>query len=1006
MNREEFRFLWKYSALPILLVVTGLVGIGIYLQLLAVDIQTRPIHTIISPGTNGHTIEEDLVFEQADFVEFDQVGDERLSEASRLMQEGNDEAGIRILSEYINARPELVEDPRVMLALAQAYIRTGENQLAKSTLTEVPEGTGYDARIFFNLALVNQRTGNIDEALSSYRKALHLRPTYFEAAYNLGGLLLQVGRFDEAILVLTVAYPLAGGERKARALYNLGLALARSERNTEATEAYESAIKFDPTHLPSRVALAGLQLQNLDNPDIAEDLYREVLDLDSSHGPAYVGLARIEQERGNQDLAEEFLRSSISMDPTYDRARRVLASLLSETNRIEEARRELIWIRDNGVDRGEAAYQLGRIEYKAGNYNESISYYREALELTDDSHPQSLNNLGLALKAAGKMDEARSAFRNALNLDPEYANAHYNLGLLELVDDRLSEAETSFLDAVGINPDFVAAWHNLGLVWSATGQNANAIDAYEESLRIQPSNVKDRLNLAVLYRREGYPARALEQYNLVLALNPAYASAWFNLAVLQKSEGNFKGAEESYLRAIDLEPENEIYWKNLSVLYGSLNRIDDAVAILNEALEIHQGSGPLRYLLALQFKKRNDDYRALEVLERTVAVAPDYVKGWIALGDTQSDLKNHIAAIESYKRAEILNPDDSETLYQLGKEYFLLDDYSSAIGYFEEALITIRDNAWIWYNLGKAYQALNKNNLAEDAYKASISIDSSMGRFIYQRLDRVEDSIQVRRDMVERNPADISLKVGLAYQLRRAGYVDEALVILIEASKLDPENEDVWISMGSIYVELNNLEAADQSYKNAYKADSSNVDVAYEYGRYLVRDSRPDQAVLILESALIQNPRSFDVLRLFGDALYDLREYPRAIEAYRRAKEIDNVHGLNIIDLGKAYYRNKEYKNAMEEFQIGLDLLPDYDWAYIWLGRSMNKLGNYVEAENAYQGAREIDPGFIQSYIGLGDLAKSQDDLSRALEYYRMALNIDPSHTSTRKKVERLESTL
>ena len=914
MKRGEIRFLWKYSALPILLVFGGMVGIGIYHQKMAIEIQKRPILTVISPETIGAVIDEELVFEQADFVDFDGEGVGPLSKASLMMREGRDEEGIRILNAYIEDQPEKIEDPRVMLALAQAYIRIEEYQLAESSLSSVPEVTGYDARILFNKALILQRVGETDKALTEYRAALKLRPTYFEAAYNLGGLLLQGGRLDEAILVLTDAVPLAGGERRARALYNLGLALGRSERYLDAREAFESAIKFAPSHMPSRMALAGLYFRNLNKPDRAESLYEETLDLDASYGPAIAGLAEIEHERGNNDLAEEYLRTSISMNPSYDRARRDLAAILSETGRIDEARRELNWIMENGSDKVEAAYQLGRIEYNAGNFDAAITYYNNSFAFSDGKHAMSLNNLGLALKAAGKLDESRAAFHNAVGIDPDYANAFYNLGLLELEDDRLPEAESAFLKSVEIDPDFAAAWYNLGLVWSTSGRNPEAMDAYEESLRIQPSNVKARLNLAVIYRREGYPERALEQYHLVLALNPSYASAWFNMGVLQKSEGDNSAAENSYRNAIDLDPDNEIYWKNLSVLYGTEDRIGDAIQVLNEALDIHPESGSLRYLLALQFKKQGDDYRALEELERCVSVAPEYAKGWIALADIQSGMNQHADAIDSLQQAKYLDPDDADTVYQLGKEYLARDETSSAIDYFQEALVSIRDNAWIWYNLGKSYQAQEKNDLAEEAYQASLLIDPSMGRFIYQRLDRVEDSLQVRRDMVEQSPTDISLRIDLALQLRRVGRSEEAIGVLLEASDAEPNNAEVLKTLGSLYVETDDRESADRSYREAYESNSSAIDIAYEYARFLVNDSRPEQAVPILNNVLLHSPSHFDILRLLGDAQYELQDYPRRLKRIGRPGKLTvnmrpslSIWGKHTIETGNM---NSPWRNS------------------------------------------------------------------------------------------------
>lgn len=1005
MKGEVWRILWKHSALRILLVVAAMLAAGIYLQRVAVEIQTRPIVTKVVPRLEAEAASTtELAFEDSETVTAGPDDAGPLSEAVSLMEQGKDLEGIALLQAAIEEDPTQAEDPRVPLALAQALIRVDENEEAMSALALAQEGTGYDARIKFNLALVSQRTGDVEGAVAAYREALELRPTYYEASFNLGTLLLKIGDVDQAVLILKDTVPLAGGDRKANALYNLGIALGRTGQYLEAEEAYQTAIKFAPSHLAARLNLALLYREHLGRGEDAEIFYNEVLALDGTAGSAYEGLAHLELDRGNPDLAEEYLRLSITHDPTYDSARRELAELLSVSGRVAEARRELEWIIENGSERAEATFQLGRIEYGQRDFAVAAEYYRLSFELSGDTHMESLNNLGLAYKAMGAIDDARSSFQGAIELDRTYANAHYNLGILELEEEQLSAAEESFLAAVEVSPDFAEAWYNLGVTSAQTGRNQAAIDAYEESLRLQPANVKARLNLAVQYRRDGKPDRALEQYRLVLALNPAYASAWFNLALLQKTEGNYEEAESAYQEAIRLEPDVVTYWQNLSALYGTLGRIDEAIALLIESLDVHPDSGVLRYNLALQYKKQDDPLRALEELQRTVAVNPSYVRGWLALADTQSDLNDHTQAIASYSHARELDPGDAYTTYQLGKEYLALDDFETAIPLFEDALLNIRDNAWIWYNLGKAQQGIGQDVEAQENFDSALAIDPTMGRFVYQRLDRVDDSIQVRRDMVAESPADMSLRIQLARLLAREGRADEALQVVTEANSLAPENATVWAALGRIQADGAEITKAGQSYGRAHVLDPTDGEIALEYGQFLLDIEKPDNAVPVLESAVATLPLPLEALRDLGDALYDTRDYPRAIEIYARAKALEPEHGRTVLDLGKAYYRNKQYDFALREFDIAQDLMSEYEWSYIWLGRALNRLERFDEAQRTFDAARVLDPGFIQSYISLGDLAANRGEPETALRHYRAALEIDPVHESTRRKVERIES--
>src|SRR6266576_1832115 len=97
--------------------------------------------------------------------------------------------------------------------------------------------------------------------------------------------------------------------------------------------------------------------------------------------------------------------------------------------------------------------------------------------------------LGLELEVSDP-DEARDAYRRALELDPHHADAHVNLGRLLVEADRAEEAETHVRAAVADHPGHATAWFNLGIALER-----RLADAY--------------FNLARLYEQAGKRAAAL-----------------------------------------------------------------------------------------------------------------------------------------------------------------------------------------------------------------------------------------------------------------------------------------------------------------------------------------------------------------------------------------------------------------------------------------------------------------------------------------------------------------
>ena len=95
----------------------------------------------------------------------------------------------------------------------------------------------------------------------------------------------------------------------------------------------------------------------------------------------------------------------------------------------------------------------------------------------------------------GKLDKAQEEFIKALEIDPEYADAHYNLGLLFHRQGELDEAVNHYKKAIlhgGNNP---RPHNNLGVAYATMGKTREAEEEYQKALKIDPSFDDARVNL-------------------------------------------------------------------------------------------------------------------------------------------------------------------------------------------------------------------------------------------------------------------------------------------------------------------------------------------------------------------------------------------------------------------------------------------------------------------------------------------------------------------------------
>ena len=106
-------------------------------------------------------------------------------------------------------------------------------------------------------------------------------------------------------------------------------------------------------------------------------------------------------------------------------------------------------------------------------------------------------------------EEARDAYRRALELDPHHAGAHINLGRLLHEAGRLEDALGHYRLALQAQPDDPTAAFDLAIALEDTGRLAEAIDAYRQAIRSDPRLADAYFNLARLYELAGKRAAAL-----------------------------------------------------------------------------------------------------------------------------------------------------------------------------------------------------------------------------------------------------------------------------------------------------------------------------------------------------------------------------------------------------------------------------------------------------------------------------------------------------------------
>jgi Flp pilus assembly protein TadD len=164
--------------------------------------------------------------------------------------------------------------------------------------------------------------------------------------------------------------------------------------------------------------------------------------------------------------------------------------------------------------------------------------------------------LGLPLIARGKFDEAIAHYRQALEINPDYAVAHYNLGDLLLRQGEVDKAISHLKKALEADPDYADANVRLGDALAQKGEFGEAFNCYEEVLQKRPDHADARAGLALQLARRGKIDDAIALLRKAVENDPNLFRARVNLGLYLTSRGALDEAIAHYRKALEIEPND------------------------------------------------------------------------------------------------------------------------------------------------------------------------------------------------------------------------------------------------------------------------------------------------------------------------------------------------------------------------------------------------------------------------------------------------------------------
>jgi len=336
---------------------------------------------------------------------------------------------------------------------------------------------------------------------------------------------------------------------------------------------------------------------------------------------------------------------------------------------------------DVTTDNSFALYNLADSRYRKGKYEASIEAYRAALRIKPDLAEAHLS-IGLCLAAQKKYPRAIAEFDEAIRMVPEYGEAHASIASADLMLGNVDGALVHAREAVRISPKEAKSHYTLALVLIREEDLKQAADALRESLRLAPSAEAHAALADVLLRQADVPG-AESNAREAIKLNDACAPAHGNLGLVLLRQRKWDQASEEFRRAASLDPNDAESRYQLAAVLIRTGKIDQAVMIAHELAKLSPADPRAFLQLGLIAQMQHDIPRAIDQYRMAIRL------------DAQSAARNNLAWIlatspdsrsrdgaQAVKLAEELNREQStqraETLDTLAAAYAASADFERA----------------------------------------------------------------------------------------------------------------------------------------------------------------------------------------------------------------------------------------------------------------------------------------------------------------------------------------
>ena len=432
---------------------------------------------------------------------------------------------------------------------------------------------------------------------------------------------------------------------------------------------------------------------------------------------------------------------------------------------------------------------------------------------------------------------------------------------------------------------------------------------YEKRLREHPADLETRASLARVLLNLGQLDQSMDQFQMVLRSDSLHVGALMGLsellarirdhatalslakqAVATKRDaetlerlavawlgvGQLDSAQFALAKALAMDPARPPLHKLLGAVQAARGDVAAAQTSLERAVELDPTSHEASFALgALQCERLGRCAEGLDLLQRSIALAPDSVRYEVAAGRALLQVGRIREALQAFSTAVNLDPSAVEAHVGLGVSRAKLEMHVEAATALERALELDPVHPDVRLQLASTYRHLGRSEDAAEQHAAHRRIEPHVAEIeglralaqrgrnpgahfnlarLYARLGHDEGTIRHLRDGLSLQPENARAWQNLGNAHIRLGRPGEAIAAYRQALNLKPDYGLAWYNLGTAYVTGGYIDLGRKAYKRALDLSGNSVEVLIALGNLELQQGDAHKAAEQYEQALAQDP--------------------------------------------------------------------------------------------------------------------------------------------------------